>query len=268
MLKDIKKLLIQPGKRVELSKFDPDDTFGKKRDDLDNKLPKIKSSMLELQYKLYIENEKALLIVLQGMDTSGKDGAIRHVISAFNPVSCRVESFKVPTSEELAHEFLWRIHKTVPRKGFVSVFNRSHYEDVVEVRVAKLAPESTCLKRFDQIRQFEIMLSENNVKILKFFLHISKDEQKKRLQDRLSIPEKRWKVNEDDFEKRKKWDKYMSAYTDAINNCSIKQAPWYVIPANKKWFRNWVISEIIAKEMTEMKIKYPQFSTQYDKIKI
>jgi PPK2 family polyphosphate:nucleotide phosphotransferase len=268
MLKDIKKLLIQPGKRVELSKFDPDDTFGKKRDDLDNKLPKLKSSMSELQYKLYIENEKALLIVLQGMDTSGKDGVIRHVISAFNPVSCRVESFKVPTSDELAHDFLWRIHKTVPRKGFVSVFNRSHYEDVVEVRVAKLAPESTCLKRFDQIRQFEIMLSENNVKILKFFLHISKDEQKKRLQDRLSIPEKRWKVNEDDFEKRKKWDKYMSAYTDAINNCSIKQAPWYVIPANKKWFRNWVISEIITKEMTEMKIKYPQFSSQYDKIKI
>jgi PPK2 family polyphosphate:nucleotide phosphotransferase len=268
MLKDIKKLLIQPRKRIDLSKFDPDDSFGKKRDELDNKLPVLKSSMSELQYKLYIENEKALLIVLQGMDTSGKDGVIRDVISAFNPVSCRVESFKVPTSEELAHDFLWRIHKTVPRKGFVSVFNRSHYEDVVEVRVQKLAPESTFLNRFDQIRQFEIMLSANNVKILKFYLHISKDEQKKRLRDRLSNPEKRWKINEDDFEKRKKWDKYMSAYSDAINNCSIKQAPWYVIPANKKWFRNWVISEIIIKAMTEMKIRYPQFSSQYDNIKI
>ena len=178
IMKDIKDLLISTAGRIDLSKFDPDDTFGKKMDDLDKKLPILKSSILEFQYKLYIENEKALLIVLQGMDTSGKDGVIRHVISAFNPVSCRVESFKVPTSIELAHDFLWRIHKTVPRKGFVSVFNRSHYEDVVEVRVQKLAPESTCLKRFDQIRQFEIMLSENNVKILKFYLHISKDEQK------------------------------------------------------------------------------------------
>jgi PPK2 family polyphosphate:nucleotide phosphotransferase len=268
MLKDIKKLLIQPGKHMDLSKIDPDDTFGRKMDDLDKKLPILKSSILEFQYKLYIENEKALLIVLQGMDTSGKDGVIRHVISAFNPVSCRVESFKVPTSVELAHDFLWRIHKTVPRKGFVSVFNRSHYEDVVEVRVQKLAPESTWLKRFDQIRQFETMLSENNVKILKFYLHIDKAEQKKRLLERLSNPEKQWKVNEDDFEKRKKWDKYITAYTDAINNCSIKQAPWYVIPANKKWFRNWVISEIIAKTMTEMKIKNPQFSSQYNNIRI
>ncbi|HEX5672744.1 MAG TPA: PPK2 family polyphosphate kinase [Nitrososphaeraceae archaeon] len=266
MLKEIRKLLIQPGKHMDLSKFDPDDTFGKKRDELDSKLPKIKSLMSELQYKLYIENEKALLIVLQGMDTSGKDGVIRHVISAFNPVSCRVESFKVPASEELAHDFLWRIHKTVPRKGFVVVFNRSHYEDVVEVRVQKLAPESTCLKRFDQIRQFEKMLSENNVKILKFYLHISKEEQKKRLLDRLSNPEERW--NEDDYEKRKKWDKYMSAYTDAINNCSIRQAPWYVIPANKKWFRNWVISKIITNAMTEMKIKNLQLSSQFNNIKI
>lgn len=268
MLKDITKLLVRPGSRIDLSKFDPDDTFGKKRDDLDNKLPMLKASMSELQYKLYIENKKALLIVLQGMDTSGKDGVIRDVMSAFNPVSCRVESFKVPTSEELAHDFLWRIHKTVPRKGFVSVFNRSHYEDVVEVRVQKLALESACLKRFDQIRQFEIMLSENNVKILKFYLHISKDEQKKRLLDRLSNPEKRWKVNEDDFEKRKKWGKYMSSYTDAINKCSIKQAPWYIIPANKKWFRNWVVSEIITKAMTEMKIESPQFFSQYTSIKI
>ena len=267
MLKEIRNLLIQPGGHIDLSNFDPDDTFGKKRDELDDKIPKLKALMSELQYKLYIENEKALLIVLQGMDASGKDGLIRHVIGAFNPVGCRVESFKVPTSEELAHDFLWRIHKTVPRKGFVVVFNRSHYEDVVEVRVQKLVPESVCLKRFEQIRQFEKMLSENNVKILKFYLHISKAEQKKRLRDRLSNPEKQWKVNEDDYEKRKKWDKYMSAYTDAINNCSTKYAPWYIIPANKKWFRNWVISEIITKAMIEMKIKYPQLLSR-DNIQI
>jgi PPK2 family polyphosphate:nucleotide phosphotransferase len=260
IMKDIKELLIPTAGRMDLSKFDPDDTLGKTRDELDNKLPKLKSLMSELQYKLYVENEKSLLIVLQGMDTSGKDGIIRHVISAFNPVSCRVESFKVPTSEELAHDFLWRIHKAVPQKGFVGLFNRSHYEDVVEARVQNLVPESMHLKRINQIRQFEIMLAENNVKILKFYLHISKQEQKKRLLERLSDPEKQWKVDEEDYKNRKKWGEYMNAYTDAINNCSIKQAPWYVIPANSKWFRNWAISRIITNTLIEMKIRYPKSS--------
>lgn len=260
--------MIPTAGRMDLSRFDPDDTFGKTREELDNKLPKLKSLMSDLQYRFYVENEKSLLIVLQGMDTSGKDGTIRHVISAFNPASCRVESFKVPTSEELAHDFLWRIHKALPRKGFVGVFNRSHYEDVVEARVQNLIPESTCLRRINQIRQFEIMLAENDVKILKFYLHISKQEQKKRLLERLSDPEKRWKVDEQDSKKRKKWGQYMNVYTDTINSCSMKHAPWYVIPANKKWFRNWAISEIITNAMTEMKIKYPQLSSQFNNIKI
>ena len=268
LMKDIKELLIPTAGHMDLSKFDPDDTFGKTRDELDNKLPKLKSIMSKLQYKLYVENEKSLLVVLQGMDTSGKDGTIRHVISAFNPASCRVESFKVPTSEELAHDFLWRIHKAVPRKGFVGVFNRSHYEDVIEARVQNWVTESMLLKRINQIRQFEIMLAENNVKILKFYLHISKQEQKKRFLERLSDPEKQWKVAKDDSKKRKKWGEYMNAYTDAISNCSIKEAPWYVIPANKKWFRNWAISKIITNTLIQMKIRYPKSSPHHKNMKI
>jgi len=267
-LKEIRELLIRPSSGFRLSNLDPDNTFGTNQKDLDSELPKLKSIMSELQYKLYIENEKSLLIVLQGMDTSGKDGTIRHVISAFNPVSCSVDSFKVPTTEELAHDFLWRIHKVVPRRGFVGVFNRSHYEDVVDPRIQKSVPKIVWFQRYDQINQFEIMLAKNKVKILKFFLHISKQEQKKRLLDRLSDPEKRWKVNKEDYKKRKKWEQYMTAYTDAIFHCSVREAPWYVIPANKKWFRNWVISKIIVNALIEMKIKYPKFSPSDKNMKI
>jgi PPK2 family polyphosphate:nucleotide phosphotransferase len=267
-LKQIRELRIYPARSLDLSSFDADDTFGKSREDLDRELPQLRSIMSDLQYKLYIENEKSLLIVLQGMDTSGKDGVIRHVVSAFNPVSCTVISFKVPTSEDLAHDFLWRVHKTVPRKGFVGVFNRSHYEDVVEARVQSLVPESICFQRFVQIKQFEIMLAKNNVKILKFYLHISKQEQKKRLLDRLSDPEKRWKVNKEDYKKRRNWGQYMTAYTDAIINCTMKEAPWYVIPANNKWFRNWVISKIITNALVGMKIKFPKSAPHNKKIKI
>jgi PPK2 family polyphosphate:nucleotide phosphotransferase len=267
-LKQIRELLIHPESGLNLSSFDPDNTFGKSREDLDSKLPKLRSIMSDLQYRLYVENEKSLLIVLQGMDTSGKDGIIRHVISAFNPASCRVESFKVPTSEELAHDFLWRLHRAVPRKGFIGVFNCSHYEDVVEVCVQNLVPKSLCFQRFNQIKQFEIMLVQNKVKILKFFLQISKQEQKKRLLDRLSDPDKRWKVNEEDYKKRKKWPQYMTAYTDAIINCNIREAPWYVIPANNKWFRNWVVAKIITNALIEMKIKYPKSPLHHKDIKI
>ena len=264
----MRELLIHPERGLNLSSFDPDNTFGKSREELDSELTKLRSIMSDLQYKLYVENEKSLLIVLQGMDASGKDGIVRHVISAFNPISCTVESFKVPTTEELAHDFLWRVHRAVPRKGFVAVFNRSHYEDVVEARVQNFVPKSICFQRLDQIKQFEKMLTENRVKILKLFLHISKQEQKKRLRDRLSDPEKRWKVNEEDYKKRKKWPQYMTAYTDAIINCNIREAPWYVIPANNKWFRDWAVAKIITNALVEMKIKYPKSAQHYKHIKI
>lgn len=251
--------MVRPTTSLKLSEWDPDNTLGKNRGDLETELAEIHPIMSDLQYRLYIENGKALLIVFQGMDTSGKDGTIRRVVSAFNPVGCRVESFKVPTAEELAHDFLWRIHKVVPRKGFVGVFNRSHYEDVAEVRVQNLEPRSVWSKRYDQINQFEKILIDNNVKIIKFFLHISKQEQKKRLLERLSDPDKRWKVNEGDFEKRKKWEQYIRAYSDAIIHCTLPEAPWFIIPANKKWFRNWAISKIIIETLRELKIKYPRY---------
>ena len=251
-MKEIGELLIQSS-NFRLSDVEPDNTFGKNREDLESDLTKLKSLISDLQYNLYIENKKSLLIVLQGMDISGKDGTIRHVISAFNPASCSVISFKAPTTEELAHDFLWRIHKVVPQKGFVGVFNRSHYEDVVEARIQKLVPKPDLSKRYDQINNFERMLTENKVKIIKFFLHVSKEEQKKRLLERASDPAKRWKVNKEDYKKRKKWEEYLKAYADAIIRCSIKDMPWYVIPANKKWFRNWIIAKIIYQTLKDFK---------------
>jgi PPK2 family polyphosphate:nucleotide phosphotransferase len=258
-LQEIKKLAVEPPTSLKLFERDPNNTFGRNKNDVESELLELSSTLSHLQYRLYIESKKALLIVLQGMDASGKDGTIRHVMSAFNPLGCRVESFKAPTTEELAHDFLWRIHKVVPRKGFVGVFNRSHYEDVVEVRVQNLAPRSVWSQRYDHINQFERILTLSDTKIVKFFLHISKEEQKKRLLERLSDPDKRWKVDEGDFTRRNKWEQYMKAYNDALNHCSIPDAPWFVIPANKKWFRNWAISKIIVETLQELNTKYPTY---------
>ena len=258
-MNDIKKLLFNAHNDAKLLEWDPDNTFNRNPNDLETGLTKLFTRMSELQYRMYVEKKISLLIILQGMDTSGKDGTIRHVITAFHPVSCRVESFKIPSTEELVHDYLWRIHKVVPQRGFIGVFNRSHYEDVVEVRVQNLVPRTVWSQRYDQINQFERYMVENNVKVIKFFLHISKQEQKKRLLERLSDPSKRWKVNEDDFKKRKKWDQYMKAYGDAISHCSTRWAPWYIIPANKKWFRNWAITKIIVETLEQMKIKYPRY---------
>lgn len=259
MKNEVKSLLVDPSASMKLSKIDPDTTFGIKKEKLMDDLAKLVETMEEFQHKLYVENKKALLIVLQGMDTSGKDGVITHVMKGFNPLSCRVESFKAPAGEELAHDFLWRIHKVTPQKGFIGVFNRSHYEDIIEPQVWNLFPKSVYMERYDNIIQFEKYLSDNKIKIIKFYLHISKEEQKKRLLSRLSHPSKRWKVNEEDFQKRKKWAKYMQAYEDIINRCSTKWAPWYIIPSNNKCFRNWAIAKIVIETLKEMKPKYPKY---------
>src|SRR6266540_3977167 len=259
MRNEVNSLLVNPSASVKLSKLAPDTTFGTKKEELMKDLNKLVIKMEELQHKLYVENKNALLIVLQGMDTSGKDGVITHVMKGFNPLSCRVESFKAPAGEELAHDYLWRIHKVTPQKGFIGVFNRSHYEDIIEPRVWNLVPKSVYMQRYDDIIQFEKYLSDNKIRILKYFLHISKQEQKKRLLARLSHPSKRWKVNEEDFEKRKKWTKYMQAYEDVICRCSTKWAPWYIIPSNNKFFRNWVIAKILVETLRERKIKYPKY---------
>jgi PPK2 family polyphosphate:nucleotide phosphotransferase len=259
MKNEVNSLLVHPSAPVKLSKFDPDTTFGTKKEELMKDLNNLVVKMEEFQHILYVENKNALLIVLQGMDTSGKDGVITHVMKGFNPLSCRIESFKAPAGEELAHDYLWRIHKVTPQKGFIGVFNRSHYEDIIEPSVWNLVPKSVYIQRYDDIIQFEKYLSDNKIRILKFFLHISKQEQKKRLLARLSHPSKRWKVNEEDFEKRKKWAKYMQAYEDVISRCSTKWAPWYIIPSNNKCFRNWVIAKIVVETLREMKIKYPKY---------
>ena len=190
----------------------------------------------DLQYLFYAVKKRALLIVLQGIDTGGKDGTIRHVMSGVSPQGCRVTSFKSPTPEELAHDFLWRIHAAVPEKGDFGIFNRSHYEDVLVVRVHKLVPKKVWKARYDEINAFEKLLVENRVHIVKFFLHISKDEQKKRLEARITDPQKSWKISAADFAERKYWDDYVSAYEEALSRCSTESAPWFVIPANHKWF--------------------------------
>jgi PPK2 family polyphosphate:nucleotide phosphotransferase len=201
------------------------------------------------------------------MDAGGKDGTIRHVMTGLNPQACRVTSFKVPSEEEARHDFLWRVHNAVPKGGEIGIFNRSHYEDVLVARVHNLVPKAVWEARYDQINEFEDMLVENNTVILKFFLHISKDEQKRRLEDRIQDPLKNWKVSEADFAERRYWNDYMAAYEDALSKCSTKRAPWYVIPANQKWFRNLAVSQIIVDRMKALKMEYPPSKIDLSKVR-
>jgi PPK2 family polyphosphate:nucleotide phosphotransferase len=264
----IERLLVEPGRKIALSDYDTDATPGyKQKPDTDGALDESTSKLADLQYRLYAENKRALLIVLQAMDTGGKDGTIRHVMSGLNPAGCRVKSFKVPTEEELDHDFLWRVHQAVPPRGEFGIFNRSHYEDVIVVRVHKLVPRSVWEKRYDEINAFERHLFENDVAILKFFLHISKAEQKKRIQARIEDPTKCWKLTPSDFEERKHWDEYQLAYEDAINRCSTEWAPWYIIPADRKWFRNLAVSRIMCETLAAMKMKFPKPTFDASKLK-
>ncbi len=263
------RLIVKPGRRVRLEDHDPDDTPGhKKKSNVAPILERTTARLGELQYLLYAENKRALLIVLQAVDTAGKDGTIRHVMAGLTPLGTRVKSFKGPTAEELDHDFLWRVHQAVPPKGEVGIFNRSHYEDVLVVRVHKLAPPSTWSKRYEQINVFERHLADNNVVILKFFLHISKEEQRKRIQERIDDPKKRWKLSPMDFEERKYWNDYQRAYEDAIATCSTPWAPWFIIPANKKWFRNLAVSQIIVETLESMKMKFPEPSFDISKYRL
>jgi PPK2 family polyphosphate:nucleotide phosphotransferase len=253
------KLLVRPGQKVVLSKIDPDETPGyRRKPDVASLLERNTARLVELQYLLYAENRRALLVVLQAMDTGGKDGTIRHVMSGLNPQGCRVQSFKVPSAEELDHDFLWRVHPAVPPKGEVGIFNRSHYEDVVAVRVHRLRPRSVWEKRYQQINAFERHLADNDVAILKFFLHISKEEQRNRIQARIDDPTKRWKLSPADFEERKHWSEYQRAYEDALSRCSRPGAPWFIVPANKKWYRNAAVSSIIVETLESMRMRFPK----------
>jgi PPK2 family polyphosphate:nucleotide phosphotransferase len=253
------KCLVVPGTKVRLSRWDPADTAGidSKKQALPD-LERHRRKLYELQYVLHAEKRQTLLIVLQAMDAGGKDGTIRHVMGGLNPQGCRVTSFKVPTEEELAHDYLWRIHRAVPGKGEIGIFNRSHYGDVLVVRVHNLVPKRVWSKRFEQINAFEKMLAENGVTLVKFFLHISRQEQKKRLQERLDDPSKHWKISPADFEERQYWDDYTKAHEDALSRCSTPWAPWYVIPSDYKWFRNLAVADILVRTLEDMKMRFPK----------
>lgn len=254
-----RELMAPLDKKIKLSKYDPADTLGYDQDEkFEAKLAKTLKRLDELQELLYAEKKHALLIVLQGMDTAGKDGTIRHVMSGVSPAGCSVTSFKVPNSEELAHDFLWRVHKAVPPRGIIGIFNRSHYEDVLVVRVHKLVPKDVWKPRYNEINHFERILAENDVKILKFFLHISKEEQKKRLDARLHDPRKKWKLSKADEKERKLWDDYVTAYEATLYRCSTEYAPWFIIPSDHKWFRNLAVSRIMVETLEGFDLRFPE----------
>jgi len=264
----VNRFLVEPGTRVSLDERDPADTGGLVKREAKAKLRELKERLNELQQLLYATGKHGLLVVLQGLDTSGKDGVIKHVMGAFNPQGCQVTSFKVPTREELAHDFLWRVHKAVPRRGMVGIFNRSHYEDVLVVRVDELVPVSVWETRYDAINQFEEILAENGLLILKFYLHISKEEQRERLMDRLQDPHSHWKFRVGDLEARAKWDAYVAAYEEALSKCSREWAPWYVIPSDRKWHRNLAISQIVAQALASPDLRWPPLEPEAEGLDI
>ena len=240
-------------KKIKLKDFDTDDNGGLKREEGEAMTLKLEAELTALQELLSAAQQTPVLIVLQGMDTSGKDGTVRHVMGAWNPQGCDVASFKIPTPVEAAHDFLWRVHAQAPMKGSISIFNRSHYEDVLVVRVHKLVEEAVWQKRFDRINEFEQLLADAGVVIMKFFLHISKEEQEERLLDREKDSVKSWKLSPADWREREYWDDYQAAYEDVLNKCSTPYAPWYVVPANRKWYRDAAISQTIVETLSPLK---------------
>ncbi len=233
-------------KNIKLKQFDPDHDAGLTREEADAKTAALCEELMELQELLYAAGEQSVLIVLQGRDTSGKDGTIRVVMGPLNSLACNVASFKVPTTNELAHDFLWRVHQQTPARGQMTIFNRSHYEDVLVVRVHKLAPKPVWKAHYEHINHFEKLLLDTNTIVLKFYLHISSEEQEERLLEREQDATKAWKLSVGDWKEREHWDDYSAAYEDAINRCSTKDAPWHIVPANKKWFRNLAVAQAIV----------------------
>jgi PPK2 family polyphosphate:nucleotide phosphotransferase len=251
-------LFVKPGSRVRLSRLDPSETHGFVKASAEPLLDRQMKRLEELQDKLWAEGKRSVLVVLQGIDAAGKDGTIKKVMTAFNPQGCVVSSFKVPTPEELGHDFLWRIHRRTPRKGEIGIFNRSHYEDILVVRVHKLVPRSVWSARYDQINDFERTLAAGGTTIIKFFLTIDRDEQRARFQARYDDPTRRWKFSLGDLEERKLWDDYQAAFEEALSKTSTAVAPWYVIPANRKWFRNLAVATILADTIAGLRPAYPR----------
>lgn len=261
---------VRPGTRLRLAGRDPADraAFDGDKDDGLRRIETLNAKLADQQELLYAEHRQRILIVLQAMDAGGKDGTIRSVFTGVNPQGVGVVSFKQPTPDERGHDFLWRVHQRVPGNGEIVIFNRSHYEDVLVVRVHNLVPRAVWSKRYDAINEFERMLAAEGTTIIKFFLHIGKDEQRARLQERADNPKKRWKFSHGDIEQRKYWAEYMRAYEDALSRTSTDHAPWYVVPANRNWYRNLVVSEVLVAALTRLKMKFPSPAGDFSKIRI
>jgi len=264
----MKRYMVKPGTKVDLSSWDPNDTgdFDDGKKEAKEQSYELVERLSELQKVLYAEDKHKILVVFQAMDTGGKDGTIKGVFLGVNPQGVRVVGFKKPTPEELAHDYLWRVHRHTPGRGQIVVFNRSHYEDVLVVRVHNLVPRKVWERRFDHINEFERLLADEGTTILKFYLHIDLDEQKERLQSRLDRPDKHWKFNPADLNERKLWPEYMKAYEDVLNRTSTPWAPWFIVPANRKWYRNLLVSRIIVDYLEKLDMDYPE--SEFDPSKI
>jgi PPK2 family polyphosphate:nucleotide phosphotransferase len=251
---------VEPGLEVDLAAFDTDSTAGAPgdRSETEAALPALQARLADLQDRLWAESHRSLLVVLQAMDAGGKDGTIKHVFRGVNPQGCRVQSFKEPTHLELAHDFLWRVHRAVPRAGEIGIFNRSHYEDVLITRVHGIVSEKEWRERYGLINGFEALLAHGGTTVIKLFLHISKAEQRKRFDSRLHEPRKRWKFQPSDLAERERWDAYQGAYGDALSETSTEHAPWYVIPADRKWYRNWAVSTVLVETLDGIDPQYPE----------
>jgi len=250
-------LRVKPGSKVDVARFDCAATFGRDKDAATDELLQVLARLTDLQARTWAEAKHAVLVVVQGIDAAGKDGTIKVIAGAFNPQGTPVTSFKAPSALELAHDYLWRVHQRVPARGEIGIFNRSHYEDVLIVRVHALVPEERWRKRYEHIRNFEKMLTDEGVTIAKFFLAIDRDEQRARFQDRVDDPTKRWKFNPGDLEERNRWDDYSAAFSEMLHETSTSYAPWYLVPANRNWLRNLAVGEILADTLDALKPTYP-----------
>lgn len=261
---------VPEGSAVSLAEWSTEDTDGFDGDKrkAEDELEALNQRLADLQGLLYAEQKRKVLVVLQGMDTSGKDGTIKHVFRSVNPLGVHVANFKRPTDTELAHDYLWRVHQHSPSSGHITIFNRSHYEDVLIVRVHGLFPEAIWSRRYRHIVEFERMLAEEGAVIRKFFLHISKGEQKKRLQERLDNPKKQWKFEHGDINERKRWDDYQAAYEVALSRTSTELAPWYIVPSDRKWYRNLVINQLLVDTLESLEMRYPEPAHDLDEIVI
>jgi PPK2 family polyphosphate:nucleotide phosphotransferase len=264
----IKRFRVEPGSKVDLAKIDAG--FKDKHESHEQALPEIEAynqKLHDLQYLMYAEGKHSLLICLQGRDAAGKDGTINHVLGAMNPQGCFVKGFKAPSKEEAAHDFLWRYHKATPAKGQVAIFNRSHYEDVLVVRVHDMVPKQVWSKRYTHINNFEKLLYDNGTHILKFYLHIDAEEELERFKTRIEDPARHWKISDGDYAERPFWDVYTAAFEDALGKCSTKYAPWFIIPSNHKWFRNLAISRIVSETLESLNMKFPEPTVDINEIK-